>query len=101
MFVGWLSRRYAALQRKLVSMRKSAVKDQLYGGIIEMMHNRELFYRSDIGKNHEYSRWTDEGQQELMAFVLAHSKKMLVAHEIELDARAKELTFSALKKPEK
>ena len=101
MFVGWLKRHCAVLQKKLASMRKSAVKDQLYGGIIEKMRSRELFYRSDVGRNHEYSHWTEEGQQELMAFVIAYSKKMLVAEEAEIDKRAKELTFSALKKSEK
>lgn len=100
MFIGWLSRRFVALQRKFVFMKKLAVKDQLYGGIMEMMHNRDLFYRSNIGKNHEYSHWTDQGQQELMTFVLEHSKKMLSAEEADLDARAKDMTFKVLKKPE-
>lgn len=81
-------------------MRKSAVKDQLYGSIIEMMNNRDYFYKSNIGKNHEYSHWTDLGKEELLAFVTAHSKRMLTAEEALIDARAKEMTFEALKKPE-
>ena len=81
-------------------MRKSAVKDQLYGGIMEMLHNKEYFYKSNVGKAHEYSTWTDAGKEELFAFVLYHSKKMLVAEEAELDARAKGMVIDALKKPE-
>ena len=81
-------------------MNKSAVKDQLYGSIIEMMNNRDYFYKSNIGKNHEYSHWTDQGQEELLAFVMAHSKRMLTAEDKLVDARAKEMTFEALKKPE-
>ena len=81
-------------------MRKLAVKDQLYGGIIEMMNNREYFYKSTIGKNHEYSHWTDEGKEALMEFVESHSKRMIAAEEEVIRNRAKEMTFAALKKPE-
>ena len=80
-------------------MRKSAVKDQLYGSIIEMMNNRDYFYKSNIGKNHEYSHWTDEGKEELMAFVMAHSRRMMTAEDELVRNKAKEMTFDALKKP--
>jgi len=33
-------------------------------------------------------------------FIMAHSKKMLVAEEAEIDTLAREMTFSALKKKE-
>lgn len=100
MFVGWFKKQFAALRTNLGTMRKSAVKDQLYGSIVEMMHDRELFYKSNVGKHHEYSHWTDEGKQALMEFVEAHSKRILVAEEELLRNRAKEMTFEALKKPE-
>ena len=100
MFAGWLRRLCVALQAKVAGMRKSAVKDQLYGGIMEMMQNRSLFYRSDIGREHEHSRWTEEGREELLAFVMAQSRKMLIAADAELEAHAKEMTFQALKKQE-
>ena len=100
MLVGWFKKRIVALRVKFGSMRKSAVKDQLYGSIVEMMNNRELFYKSDIGKNHEYSNWTDEGRKALMEFVESHSKRILTAEEELIRNRAKEMTFEALKKPE-
>ena len=100
MFVGWLKKQFAALQRKRSSMRKSAVKDQMYGAIMEMLNNKEYFYRSNIGRRHEYSHWTEEGKAELLEFIQEHSKKMLTAEEAELTARAKEMTFESLKKPE-
>ena len=81
-------------------MRKSAVKDQLYGSIIEMMNDRELFYKSSIGKNHEYSHWTDEGRAALIEFVETHSKKMLTTEEELIRNKAKEMTFEALKQKE-
>ncbi len=100
MLIRWLKSHWASLNRKVSYMRKSAVRDQLYGSIVEMMKNRELFYRSEIGKAHEYSHWTDEGKQELLDFLLGHSKKMLIAEEEEIDALARDMTFNALKKKE-
>ncbi len=100
MIINWLKRQWLALNRRVGHMRKTAIRDQLYGGIIEMMKNREFFYRSEIGKAHEYSSWTDQGKEELVEFIMAHSKKMLVAEEAEIDTLAKEMTFNALKKKE-
>lgn len=85
---------------KSMIKKKTAVKEQLYGGIIEMMNNRSLFYRSSVGRNHEYSHWTDEGKAELHAFVEDLSRKMLLAEEADLDARAKELVLETLKTKE-
>lgn len=82
-------------------MKKAAIKDQLYGGIVEMMHNRTLFHRSDIGAKHEYSRWSDEGQQELLDFVQEISRKILVAEDAELDRRAKDMVIKTIKDPQK
>lgn len=98
MFVGWFKKQFAVLQRKVGTMRKNAVKDQLYGSIVEMMGNRELFYKSNVGKHHEYSHWTEEGKQALMEFLESHSKRILSAEEEDLKSRAKEMTFDALKK---
>ena len=100
MLVGWLKRQLAGLKIKLGSMRKSAVKDQLYGSILEMMNNRDYFYRSDIGKHHEYSHWTDLGKEELLDFVMSHSRRMLTAEDEIVRNKAKEMTFESLKKPE-
>ena len=100
MFVGWFKKQFVALKIKFGSMRKNSIKDQLYGSILEMMNNRELFYKSNIGKTHEYSHWTPEGKEELLAFVMEHSKRMLTAEDELVRNKAKEMTFEALKKPE-
>ena len=81
-------------------MRKTAVKDQLYGAIIEMMNDREYFYKSNIGSSHEYSHWTDDGRAALMEFLEHHTKRMLLAEEKIIKERAKEMTFEALKAKE-
>jgi hypothetical protein len=61
-----------------------------------MMKNDKLFHRSEIGGKHEYSRWTDVGQQELLEFVLDMSRRMLIVEDIETDKRAKDLVMKNL-----
>lgn len=80
-------------------MRKSAVKNQLYGAIMEMMTDRELFYRSDM--NHDYSHWTDAGKEELMRLMTDYSRKMLVSQSLEDQQRSKDMVFENLKHKEK
>ena len=81
-------------------MRKPALKDQLYGAVMEMMHNREYFYRSSVGTRHEYSNWTDAGREALLEFIEAHSRRMLTADEADTDERAKSLVYNTLKQKE-
>ena len=100
MFVGWLKKHWLALRIRFTTMRKTAVKDQLYGAIIEMMNNREYFYKSNIGKTHEYSHWTEDGRSALMEFLEGHTRQMLLAEEKLIKERAKEMTFEALKAKE-
>ena len=100
MFVGWLKKHWLALKVRFSTMRKTAVKDQLYGAIIEMMNNREYFYKSNIGKTHEDSHWTEDGRTALMEFLEGHTKQMLLAEEKLIKERAKEMTFEALKAKE-
>ena len=80
-------------------MKKYALKDQLYGTILEMTKNPKLYYISSIShKNHEYSNWKEEGRTEILEFIEDITRKMLVAEQEELDARAKDLVFKELKK---
>lgn len=97
MFVGWLRRLYVGFLTSVSGMHRAVVARQMIGGIIEMMNDPKLFRRSDIGRKHEYSNWTEAGREALNEFVDEYSKKLLVAEERDLDARAREMTFQALK----
>lgn len=81
-------------------MSRRAVERQLIGGILEMMNDSQLFHKSNIGENHQYSRWSSEGQDALLAFVTDYSRRLLVAQDTELDARAKSMTWQTLKEPQ-
>lgn len=78
------------------TMQKLFVKDQIYGALLELTKNRTFFYRSSIG--HEYCHWTDQGKQELMAWLDKATRDMLEAEEQELNARARDMVFNQLKK---
>lgn len=64
---------------------------------MEMMKNDKLFHRSDIGGKHEYSRWSEVGQQELLEFVLDMSRRMLIVEDLETDKRARDMVINNLK----
>jgi len=76
-------------------LEKDAVKDLFYGGITELMNNKEFYYRSSVGA--DYSHWTEKGSFVLLEFVNSMTKQMHTAEERALDKRAKELVLKGLK----
>lgn len=76
-------------------MDKKATKDLVYGGMLELMHNRQYYYHSSVGS--EYSHWTEEGKEALAEYMNFMAFKMLQAEEEDLRKRAKEMTMNALK----
>ena len=76
-------------------LEKDAVKDLFYGGITELMNNKEFYYRSGVGA--DYSHWTEKGSIVLLEFVNSMTKQMHTAEERALDKRAKELVLKGLK----
>ena len=80
---------------KKYNMDRGAIKEFMYGGIMELMRNRNYFYHSSVGA--EYSHWTDEGQKALADYISVMGYKMLQAEEVELDKRAKNIVMKTLK----
>jgi hypothetical protein len=76
-------------------MDRGAIKDLLYGGIIEMMRNRQYYYNSGVDSS--YNCWTEEGKVALAEYMNLVSGKMWDAEQIELNARARELVLKELK----
>lgn len=76
-------------------MDRQAIKDLMFGGITELMNNRNYFYWSSVGSN--YSHFTDEGRQALAEFMEMIGPKMKEAEEKSLDKRAKDLVLKELK----
>ena len=77
-------------------MQRPAIKDIVYGGLMEIMKNRQYYYHSGIGSH--YSHFTDEGTEVVREFLNVISGKMMEAEHEELDQRAKAQVINELKK---
>jgi hypothetical protein len=76
-------------------MNKGALKDFLYGGLLEIMNNRQYYYKSSSGQ--DYSHFTEEGEQALVEYMNLVSWKMIETENDELNARSKEIILKTLK----
>jgi hypothetical protein len=76
-------------------MEKSALKDLLYGGLTELMNNKEFYYRSSVGV--DYSYWTGKGNIVMLEYVTSMTKQMQTAEDKFLDNRAKDMVIKGLK----
>jgi len=77
-------------------MQKEAVKDLLYGGILELMRNEKFYYCSSVGSN--YNHFTEDGKQCVNAYLMQMAALMLIAEDELIDKRAKAMVLSELKK---
>jgi hypothetical protein len=76
-------------------LEKSALKDLLYGGISEILSNRQYYYHSSIGA--EYSHFTDAGKAAMADYLNIMGAAMIKAEEASLNKRAKDLVINGLK----
>jgi hypothetical protein len=76
-------------------MEKAALKDLLYGGLTELMNNKEFYYRSSVGV--DYSHWTEKGNIVMLEYVTSMTKQMHTAEDNALDKRAKDMVIRGLK----
>ena len=76
-------------------MEKTVIKDLMYGGLTELMNNKEFYHRSSVGA--DYSQWTEKGTLVMIEFVKSMTKQMHTAEDLSLNKRAKELVIKGLK----
>ncbi len=76
-------------------MDKDSIKDLLYGGISELVNNRDFYHMSGVST--EYSKLTDRGAAAILMFINQMAVNILVAQQAELDNRAKQLVLNGLK----
>lgn len=77
-------------------MQKSAIKDIVYGGLEELIRNRNYYYHSSVGAG--YSHLTEEGRAAVAEFMDIMAFKMKEAEDADLDFRAKQQVLDQLKK---
>lgn len=76
-------------------LNKSALKDAVYGAILEMARNPEIYYKSTVGRG--YSHLTDKGRDVVVEYVNNMIWFMLDQEERDLDQRAKDMVLKGLK----
>ena len=76
-------------------MEKTALKHLIYGGIEEIIRDRNFYYYSKIGQ--QYSHFTEGGQAAVLEFMNSMAYKIRQAEEADLEKRAQEQTLNALK----
>ncbi len=77
-------------------MKKSAIKDLCYGGMLELLNNRNYYYHSSVGAG--YSHLTEDGKVAVIEFMNMIAWKMKEAEDDDLNERAKQQVLSELKK---
>ncbi len=76
-------------------MDKQAVKDLMFGGIIELMRDRKYYHHSPVGQ--DYCYWTDDGKAALLEYMAVMGWKLKQAEEAEINQRSKDLVIKGLK----
>ena len=76
-------------------MQKGAIKDLIYGGVEEILNNRNYYYHSSVGR--DYSHLTDDGKVAIVEFMDLMAWKIKEANEADLERRAKQQVLDALK----
>jgi hypothetical protein len=76
-------------------MDRDAIKDVLYGGIIELANNKKFYYNSSV--NRHYCHWTEEGEAAVKTYLLMMTPMVMDAEDQALDRRARELVLQDLK----
>ena len=77
-------------------MKKGAIKDLCYGGMLELLNNRNYYYHSGVGAN--YSHLTEDGKAAMIEFMNMIAYKMKEAEDADLNDRAKQQVLDQLKK---
>ena len=76
-------------------MDKGAIKDLIYGGLEEILNNKNYYYFSGISR--DYNRFTDEGKEAVAEFIDLMAHKIKEAEAADLDKRSKEMVLKELK----
>ena len=78
----------------MAKLEKPAIKEMLYGGLMELTDNFKYYHKSAQG----YSYWTTEGVEQMTQFVTNMMEMADQAEQNAFEKKAKEYTFDTLKK---
>lgn len=80
-------------------MDKSAIKDLIYGGMMELLNNSRCYYRSGVSQH--YSHLTEDGKAAVGELMDLLAWKMIEIENSDLNARARQQVLNDFKKDSK
>jgi hypothetical protein len=80
---------------KKFNIQRSMNKDIIYGALLELSRNRDVWYESTI--NPEYSKLTDGGKEAIIHVIEDMFRGLQTIHEREIKEEAKRQTLESLK----
>ena len=78
-------------------MLPNVLKKQIYAGILEVLKDRNCYYRSSVG-NGSYSYFTEAGEKAIMHYIKTMAPTMLDQYDYEMNEIAKKMVWEELKK---
>lgn len=74
------------------------IEKQLYLGIVAVLQDNKIYYKTDIGDKGEYNYFREGGKEALITYIAAMAPLILKNEQQKLDKRAKELVLGELKR---
>ena len=74
----------------------SVFQKQVYYGLLEILKDDRLYYKSMIGTN--YHKLTDDGKEALLEYITMMAPHIIEREKQNLEKLAKEMTWDELKK---
>jgi len=76
-------------------MESNALKDLIYGGLVELIDNPRYYYHSSVSS--VYSRFTEDGEKAVLEYMNIIAYEIKRANLQELDKRAKNMVLNMVK----
>jgi hypothetical protein len=80
---------------KKFNLRRSMNKDIIYGALLELSQNKQVWYESSV--NPEYSKLTEEGREAIIHVVEDMFRGLQIIHQQEIKEEAKRQTLESLR----
>ena len=77
-------------------MSEKLFRNQIYSGLLEILKDDKLYYRSVVGK--DYCHFTDKGKEALFDYISMMAPYMIEREQKELERLAKQMTWGELSK---
>lgn len=80
---------------KKFEIKRAMNKDVVYGALLELAKNKQVWYRSTVDSN--YSHFTDDGKDAIVHVIEGMFRGLQEIEEQEIKEQAKKQTLDALK----